>query len=109
MTFNQIYNLLKTTNINLKIATDIYPQKIPFMVLHKGEQKYEGADLVTLYNAHSPHIELYTKGTDYTSVDTLTKLLTSNNLLSSVTDEILISGEDIFVRYFYLNTQFDNL
>lgn len=109
MTFNDLYVLLKSVGIPQKRMKSNKALSPPYMVICEGTSDIGGADLKPLYKEHNPRIELYTTSTDYTSYDTLCNTLIANNIPFSVSDETQISDEEIFVRYFDLETQIDKL
>lgn len=107
MTFKNLYVALKQSGIpqkRLKSSTVLSP---PYFAVCEGTSDFNGADNVNLVKEHTPRIELYTKGDDYTSFNTLCTALNNNNLPFSVSDEIQISDEGIFVRYFDIGKQID--
>lgn len=108
MTFKNLYIVLKQSGIPQKRPKAINIKLLPpYLVVCEGTSEFNGADEKILVKEHNPRIELYTKANDYTSYDTLCTVLNNNNLPFSVSDEIQISDEGIFVRYFDIYKQID--
>lgn len=106
MTFEDLYATLKQSSIPQKRQKSINIKlSPPYLVVCEGTSDFNGADEKILIKEHNPRIELYTSGNDYTSFSTLCTVLNNNNLPFSVSDEIQISDEGIFVRYFDIYKQ----
>ena len=109
MTFNDLYVVLKQTNIPQKRLKSSKAFTPPYMVVCEGTEDYGGADNKILLKEHNPRIELYTVEIDYLSYGTLCTVLNNNDLLFSASDETQISDESIFVRYIDIKTQIDKI
>ena len=109
MTFKDLYVTLKQSGIPQKRLKSVKALSSPYLVVCEGTADFGGADDKTLYKEHNPRIELYTGDNDFTSFDTICTVLNNNNLPFSVSDEIQISDEGIFVRYFDIDKQFDKI
>lgn len=109
MTFKDLYVLLRESDIPQKRLKSVKALSPPYLVVCEGTADFGGADDKTLYKEHNPRIELYTGDNDFTSFDTICTVLNNNNLPFSVSDEIQISDEGIFVRYFDIEKQIDKI
>lgn len=109
MTFKDLYVLLKQSGIPQKRLKSVKALSPPYLVVCEGTSDFDGADNKILLKEHNPRIELYTGDNDFTSFDTICTVLNNNNLPFSVSDEIQISDEGIFVRYFDIEKQIDKI
>lgn len=109
MTFKDLYVLLKQSGIPQKRLKSVKALSPPYLVVCEGTSGFGGADNKILLKEHNPRIELYTGDNDFTSFDTICTVLNNNNLPFSVSDEIQISDEGIFVRYFDIEKQIDKI
>lgn len=109
MTFKDLYVTLKQSGIPQKRLKSVKALSPPYLVVCEGTSDFSGADDKTLYKEHTPRIELYTGDNDFTSFDAICTVLNNNNLPFSVSDEIQISDEGIFVRYFDIEKQIDKI
>lgn len=109
MTFNDMYIVLKQSNIPQKRLKSSKALTPPYMVVCEGNEVYGGADNKALFKEHNPRAELYTIESDYISYNTLCTVLNNNNLLFSASEETPIPEEGVFVRYIEIETQIDKI